>query len=111
MKKNQKIKAAEYFGVHALTVAHAIQLVVLRPPQTVLLAAGSRGNCQSTHFIPKYSKADINTNNLDFWVPFLWTNEERTKRTQLCFLNFYSKHVQMDLGVKKLSDFNDFPER
>ena len=56
-----------------------------------------------------------NTINLDFWAPFLWfflwTNKERTKRTQLCFLNFYSKHVQMELGVKKLSDFNDFPER
>jgi len=59
MKKNQKIKAAKYFGVHTFTPAHAIQLVApLRgTPQTVLLAAGHRSRLQNNNFNPKCSEA------------------------------------------------------
>jgi hypothetical protein len=57
IQKNQKIKAAEYFGVHDFPLAHAIQLVVIRPPQTVLLTHAPRSKRQIIHFIPKCSEA------------------------------------------------------
>jgi len=40
-----------------LKLAHAIQLVVLRPPQTVLLTKGHRSKPQNTRLIPKFSEA------------------------------------------------------
>jgi len=77
-----------------------------------MLAAGSRGNCQALTLSQNILKGRYKYKIIwIFGCPFVWTNEERRRETQLCFLNFYSKHVQMDLGVKKASDFNDFPER
>ena len=43
-----------------LRLAHAIQLVVLRPPQTVLLTNGLRSKPQNIRFIPKFSEATKN---------------------------------------------------
>jgi hypothetical protein len=43
----RKIKAAEYFGVYDFPLAHAIQLVVLRPPQTVLLTKPTAASVKS----------------------------------------------------------------
>jgi hypothetical protein len=53
----RKIKAADNFGAPVFQLAHAIQLVVLRPPQTVLLTTGPRSNLQNSRFFPKFSEA------------------------------------------------------
>jgi hypothetical protein len=46
----RKIKAAENFAAPVFHLAHAIQLVVLRPPQTVLLTAGPRSKTQNSRY-------------------------------------------------------------
>ena len=50
-------KVADNFGAPVFHLAHAIQLVVLRPPQTVLLTAGPRSKPQNSRFIPKFSES------------------------------------------------------
>jgi hypothetical protein len=46
----RKFKAADNFGALVFQLVHAIQLVVLRPPQTVLLTLAHRRKLQNSRY-------------------------------------------------------------